>query len=48
MPSPRVAELSDAVGRALTDAPAHGPRATDDLEQARWRVLRAETSCNFY
>ncbi len=44
----RVGELSDAVGRALADAPAHGPRATDDLEQARWRVLRAETSCNFY
>jgi 4-alpha-glucanotransferase len=43
----RVAQLSDAVDAAGSaigdDAWANGL-----LEQARWRVLRAETSCNFY
>jgi 4-alpha-glucanotransferase len=43
----RVAEISEAVrtaaGRLNGDA-----AAAQQLEQARWRVLRAETSCNFY
>ena len=44
----RITELSDTVRAALRDAPADEPRAMERLEQARWRVLRAETSCNFY
>ena len=44
----RITELSDTVRAALRDAPADDPRAMERLEQARWRVLRAETSCNFY
>jgi 4-alpha-glucanotransferase len=43
----RVAQLSEAVqaaGRAIGDDAG----AAGLLEQTRWRVLRAETSCNFY
>jgi len=43
----RVAQLSEAVhaaGAAIGD----DQRAAGLLERARWRVLRAETSCNFY
>jgi len=43
----RVAELSDAVRDAAT-AIDGDQEAAHLLEQARWRVLRAETSCNFY
>ena len=43
----RVAELSEAV-RAAATAVGNDDWATGLLEQARWRVLRAETSCNFY
>ena len=43
----RVAQLSEAV-HAAGNAVASDDWATGLLEQARWRVLRAETSCNFY
>ncbi len=43
----RVAQLSDAV-HAAANAIGNDDRASGLLEQARWRVLRAETSCNFY
>jgi 4-alpha-glucanotransferase len=43
----RVAQLSEAV-HAARDA-INGDATTPQLlEQARWRVLRAQTSCNFY
>ncbi len=49
----RVADVSQAVHAARRDAVdgatgARGSALDHDLEQARWRVLRAETSCNFY
>ena len=40
-------QLSEAV-RAAGNAPGADARAGELLEQARWRVLRAETSCNFF
>ena len=43
----RVAQLSEAV-HAAENAVGNDDWATGLLEQARWRVLRAETSCNFY
>jgi len=43
----RVAQLSDAV-QAAGSAVCDDDRAAGLLEQARWRLLRAETSCNFY
>ncbi|MGZ4179499.1 MAG: glycoside hydrolase family 57 [Solirubrobacteraceae bacterium] len=43
----RVAQLSEAV-HAAGNTVASDDWATGLLEQARWRVLRAETSCNFY
>lgn len=47
----RVGEVSQAVQGALRSAAHIGsrnPELLDLLEQARWRVLRAETSCNFF
>jgi 4-alpha-glucanotransferase len=43
----RVAQLSEDV-HAASQATGDDGRAAWLLEQARWRVLRAETSCNFY
>jgi alpha-amylase/alpha-mannosidase (GH57 family) len=43
----RLVALSDAVSDVPHDA-LGDPRAAELLERARWRVLRAETSCNFY
>jgi 4-alpha-glucanotransferase len=43
----RIAQLSHAV-HAAHDTIDDTPRTAELLEQARWRVLRAETSCNFY
>ena len=43
----RVAQLSVAV-HAAGNAIGNDDWASGLLEQARWRVLRAETSCNFY
>ena len=43
----RVAQLSEAV-HAAGNVIGDDDWATGLLEQARWRVLRAETSCNFY
>ena len=43
----RVAQLSEAV-HAAGNAVGNDDWATGLLEQARWRVLRAETSCNFF
>jgi len=43
----RAAQLSDAV-RAGGHAIGNDQWAAGVVEQARWRVLRAETSCNFY
>jgi len=43
----RVAQLSEAVHSA-SHAIGNGDWAAETLEQARWRLLRAETSCNFY
>ena len=40
-----------ALSHAVHDVPHEAlgdPRAAELLERARWRVLRAETSCNFY
>jgi len=43
----RVAQVSEAVQAAA--AKLNGDAAAAErLEQARWRLLRAETSCNFY
>ncbi|HET9654313.1 MAG TPA: hypothetical protein VFP72_03090 [Kineosporiaceae bacterium] len=48
----RVGELSRAVRQAQADGVESASRSDPDLdrclEQARWRVLRAETSCNFF
>ncbi|MGH2691646.1 MAG: glycoside hydrolase family 57 [Actinomycetota bacterium] len=45
----RVAEASRAVRAARRDLNGSGhPGVEHDLEQALWRVLRAETSCNFF
>lgn len=47
----RVNELSQAVHAALADATGSGSCPAEVfhwLEEARWRVLRAETSCNFF
>ena len=47
----RVAELSQAVHESYKNALGVGasePELYRLLEEARWRVLRAETSCNFY
>jgi alpha-amylase/alpha-mannosidase (GH57 family) len=47
----RVDEISQAVQAALRNATHIGsrnPELLDLLEQAHWRVLRAETSCNFF
>lgn len=47
----RVDEISQAVQAALRNATHIGsrnPELLDLLEEARWRVLRAETSCNFF
>jgi 4-alpha-glucanotransferase len=43
----RVAQLSEAV-RTAGDAFPGDAHADELLEQARWRVLRSETSCNFF
>ena len=43
----RIAQVSDAVRAAAQQIGSDGP-AAGLLEQARWRVLRAETSCNVY
>jgi 4-alpha-glucanotransferase len=43
----RVAQLSDAV-HAASDGISGDAAVAELLEQARWRVLRAQTSCNFY
>jgi hypothetical protein len=46
----RVEGLSQAVRAARRDAIGlgAGPQTHRLLEEARWRVLRAETSCNFF
>ncbi|MGB5148750.1 MAG: hypothetical protein WBN99_01775, partial [Mycobacterium sp.] len=47
----RVAELSQAVHTARRNAfgiGASNPDLYRHLEQAHWRVLRAQTSCNFF
>ena len=46
----RVAEMSQAVHSARRRAMIGGKndRIKDDWEQAFWRLLRAETSCNFF
>jgi 4-alpha-glucanotransferase len=46
----RVAETSEAVHGLRQRAVNEGKQAQiqDDLEQAQWRLLRAETSCNFF
>ena len=47
----RVDEISQAVQAALDDAAHIGsrnPELLGLLEEAHWRVLRAETSCNFF
>ena len=44
----RLADLSNAVRAVPREALDRAPRAAELIEQARWRVLRAETSCNFY
>ena len=47
----RVDEISQAVQAALRNATHIGsrnPELLELLEEARWRVLRAETSCNFF
>ena len=43
----RVAQLSEAV-HATADAVNGDATAAELGEQARWRVLRAQTSCNFF
>ena len=47
----RVGEISQAVQAALRNATHIGsrnPELLNLLEEAHWRVLRAETSCNFF
>jgi hypothetical protein len=47
----RVARVSQAVHTSRVNAVpsgAHDPVVRGNLEEALWRVLRAETSCNFY
>ena len=47
----RVDEVSQAIHGALSNAAnigSHNPELLALLEEARWRVLRAETSCNFF
>jgi len=47
----RVDEVSQAVHGAMSNATNFGsqnPELLALLEEARWRVLRAETSCNFF
>ncbi|MCP5126527.1 MAG: glycoside hydrolase family 57 [Gammaproteobacteria bacterium] len=47
----RVDEVSQAIHGALSNATnigSHNPELLTLLEEARWRVLRAETSCNFF
>ena len=47
----RVDEISQAVQAALNNAAHIGsrnPELLGLLEEAHWRVLRAETSCNFF
>ena len=47
----RIAAASQALHDALrkTGAPGTGnPESLRALEEARWRILRAETSCNFF
>jgi alpha-amylase/alpha-mannosidase (GH57 family) len=47
----RLGEVSQAVHAASTDAMAmdtYNPALHQQLEEAHWRVLRAETSCNFF
>lgn len=47
----RVDEISQAVQAALKNAAHFGSRnsgLSQLLEEARWRVLRAQTSCNFF
>ena len=47
----RTGEISQAVRAALRNAAHIGsanPELLDLLEEAHWRVLRAETSCNFF
>lgn len=47
----RLDEVSQAVQAALHDAVSigsHNPELLNLLEEAHWRVLRAETSCNFF
>src|SRR5208282_3222662 len=44
----RVADFSNAVRAVPREALDREPRAAELIEQARWRVLRAQTSCNFY
>jgi len=47
----RLGEVSQAVHGALRNAShigSNSPELLDLLEEARWRVLRAETSCNFF
>ena len=47
----RVDEISQAVQAALSNATpigSHNPELLGLLEEAHWRVLRAETSCNFF
>ena len=47
----RVKEVSDALqaaGNKARERHADSAAVTAELEQARWRLLRAETSCNFF
>ncbi len=47
----RLDEVSQAVQAALADAQSRHPYDSElhhQLEEAHWRVLRAETSCNFF
>lgn len=47
----RLGEVSQAVHGALSNAThigSNNPELLDLLEEANWRVLRAETSCNFF
>ncbi|MBI5388212.1 MAG: glycoside hydrolase family 57 [Verrucomicrobia bacterium] len=47
----RIHELSRALHAAIIqacDAHADSPAVADGIEQARWRLLRAETSCNLF
>jgi alpha-amylase/alpha-mannosidase (GH57 family) len=47
----RVADVSRAVHEAMVraaDRHSQDPELRDQLENAMWRLLRAETSCNFF